>query len=267
MRTLDSDTSKTLHGKILLIEAQPSQQQACAMLEQLGVQVCSITDVHAAVDQARHQQPDVILIDMSIAANDGNKTAIAIRQCDEHLKHTPIIAMTADEISDTDRSQLRMNGISDFLSRPFTRMQLQIILERWLAVSRHDTAQEENDSTQAVINLAQLNSLRKINPASGDSILKKLIAIYLKSAPEFLTQIENAIATNDRVVLKRAAHTLKSSTANVGATRLEELCKKMEDLAETQKTADASAALQEIQQEFHLVTRALESLVKETEHP
>lgn len=267
MRTLDSDTS-TMEGKILLIGNHPvHQQQACAMLKQLGAQVCLTTHAQAAVDQVLHQQPDVILIDMPFPLSDENKTAIAIRQCSGRLKHIPIIALTADEMSDTDRSRLRIDGISDFLSQPFTSTQLQIVLERWLAVSRHDTVEEENTSTQTVIDLTQLNALRKINPSSGDSILKKLITIYLKSSPGFLAQIEDAITTTDRVVLKRAAHTLKSSTANVGATRLAELCKKMETIAETQQITDASAVLSEIQQEFHLVARALETLLQETEHP
>ena len=267
MRTLDSDTNETLQGKILLIGNHlVRQQQAYAMLKQLG-QVCLTANAQAAVDQAQHQQPDVILMDMPFPLNDENKTVIAIRQCNGRLKHTPIIALTAEEMSDTDRSRLRINGISDFLSQPFTRTQLQIVLKRWLAVSRHDTVEEENTSTQAVIDLTQLNALRKINPSSGDSILKKLITIYLKSSPGFLAQIEDAITTTDRVVLKRAAHTLKSSTANVGATRLAELCKKMETIAETQQITDASAVLSEIQQEFHLVTCALEALLQETEHP
>lgn len=69
------------------------------------------------------------------------------------------------------------------------------------------------------LHLNQLNALRQLNPTNGVSVLKKLILIYLKSAPAFLSQIEDAIQGKDSLMLRRAAHTSKSSTANIAVQK------------------------------------------------
>lgn len=114
-----------------------------------------------------------------------------------------------------------------------------------------------------VLNLNQLNALRQLNPVDGVSVLKKLILIYLKSAPAFLSQIENAIQTNDNHLLRRAAHTLKSSTANVGAKTLADICQKLEDFGDNNQVDEAAKLLAQFQHEFLQVTIALEKLLVE----
>lgn len=114
-----------------------------------------------------------------------------------------------------------------------------------------------------VLNLNQLNALRQLNPANGVSILKKLILIYLKSAPSFLSQIEDAIQGKDSLMLRRAAHTLKSSTANIGAETLADICRQLEDLGDNEQIDEAAKLLAKLQHEFLQVTIALEKLLLE----
>ncbi|PXW88373.1 HPt (histidine-containing phosphotransfer) domain-containing protein [Nitrosomonas sp. Nm84] len=114
-----------------------------------------------------------------------------------------------------------------------------------------------------VLNLNQLNVLRQLNPINGVSVLKKLIAIYLKSAPAFLSQIENAIHTKDSHLLRRAAHTFKSSNANIGAETLTDICQKLEDFGDNNQVDEAAKLLAKFQHESLQVTIALEEILVE----
>lgn len=114
-----------------------------------------------------------------------------------------------------------------------------------------------------VLNLNRLNALRQLNPANGVNVLKKLIAIYLKSAPGFLSQIENAIQAKDNHSLRRAAHTLKSSTVNIGAETLADICQKLEDFGDNNQVDEAAKLLAKFQHEFLQVTIALEEVLVE----
>jgi HPt (histidine-containing phosphotransfer) domain-containing protein len=75
-----------------------------------------------------------------------------------------------------------------------------------------------------VLNLNKLDLLRQLDPGGGAVFLKKLISIYLSSAPVSLEQIENAIQLADSYALRKTAHIFKSGAANMGAEKLAEIC-------------------------------------------
>jgi HPt (histidine-containing phosphotransfer) domain-containing protein len=66
--------------------------------------------------------------------------------------------------------------------------------------------------------------------ATGDdpAFLAELIDTYLAEVPSLLAAMRHAIATGDSAVLRREAHTLKSSSAALGAGRLADLCRRLE---------------------------------------
>lgn len=113
----------------------------------------------------------------------------------------------------------------------------------------------------SVLNLDTLNILRQLDPEGGGGFLKRLVAIYLSTAPESLIQIENAIKTVDRHTLIKVAHTFKSSAANVGAEKLADICKQLEVYGENDQMNEAAKLLVRIQHESRYVKIALEELL------
>ena len=101
-----------------------------------------------------------------------------------------------------------------------------------------------------------------MDPEGGAGFLKKLIAIYLSSAPEFEMQIENAIAATDSDALVKAAHTFKSSAANIGADLLADICRQLEDYGDKNHVSKAAKLLAEMKTESERVTAALEELLE-----
>jgi HPt (histidine-containing phosphotransfer) domain-containing protein len=55
--------------------------------------------------------------------------------------------------------------------------------------------------------------------------------MFLDDSPKRLKEMEESLVTGDLEIMRRAAHTLKSSSANMGAVLLSQICKDMEEAA------------------------------------
>ena len=82
--------------------------------------------------------------------------------------------------------------------------------------------------------------------------------MYLNQAPQLLNTIRDAVAHNDALALQRAAHSLKSSSANVGAMQLAAFSKEMEALGKAQQVAQAVSLLASMEAEYTVVEAALQ---------
>jgi len=51
--------------------------------------------------------------------------------------------------------------------------------------------------------------------------MDKIITIYLQTTPKLLQDLREAVAASDAQAMRKAAHSLKSSSANVGAMKLQ----------------------------------------------
>jgi HPt (histidine-containing phosphotransfer) domain-containing protein len=73
--------------------------------------------------------------------------------------------------------------------------------------------------------------LAALSQATGDdpAFLAELIDTYLADAPDLLVAMRDALAAREAAGLRRAAHTLKSTSAMLGARRLADLCRRLED--------------------------------------
>jgi len=121
---------------------------------------------------------------------------------------------------------------------------------------------ENRPANHSSLNLDKLNSLCQLNSVDGTGFLKKLISIYLASAPISLAHIEKAIQAGDNSALNKAAHAFKSSTANIGAETLADICQKLENHGKNHQIDEASKLLPDLQHELRQVTLMLEALLK-----
>jgi HPt (histidine-containing phosphotransfer) domain-containing protein len=96
-----------------------------------------------------------------------------------------------------------------------------------------------------------------LSQATGDdpAFLAELIDTYLADAPSLLAAMRHALATGDTTALYRAAHTLKSSSAALGAESLASLCRRLEHGDGSPETL-----LTQAEDEYRLVRRSLEAV-------
>ena len=88
------------------------------------------------------------------------------------------------------------------------------------------------------IDPAALDSYREFMGEEADTFIDDIVSSYRDNAPKLLAAIAGALPANDLETFTRAAHTLKSNSATVGATALTQLSAEMENLG---KAGDAQA--------------------------
>jgi len=109
-----------------------------------------------------------------------------------------------------------------------------------------------------------LDEIRKLQRQGAPSVLDKIINLYLETSPKLLETLHNAIA-EDRCAssMGQAAHSFKSTNANLGATRLAALCGEIEEMARQDRTIGAEKILREIER---LYPRVCDRLVAELQN-
>jgi HPt (histidine-containing phosphotransfer) domain-containing protein len=95
-------------------------------------------------------------------------------------------------------------------------------------MSAPETTGPTPESAQDLIDASVIQGLRELGGEDDPGLLVELIDLYLSDAPQRMGEIRQALSTNDWKLLERAAHTLKSSSANIGARELSAICKELE---------------------------------------
>ena len=91
-----------------------------------------------------------------------------------------------------------------------------------------------------------------------------MIRRYLENAPVLMETLRRAIASGDAFAMKAAAHSLISANGFLGAKRLIELCKELQNLSETGAVAETVPLLPVLETEFEKVCKALSEEISET---
>ena len=115
------------------------------------------------------------------------------------------------------------------------------------------------------LNRQALENIRALSPSNGTALLERVLQAYVNDTPTHLQTLRQAIAAADANNLRKAAHSLKSSSANVGAQALAQACKEMEQLGRNGSTVGAADMLAGMEREFQAVRQSLNAILdKET---
>jgi len=119
-----------------------------------------------------------------------------------------------------------------------------------------------SDVADEVIDQSVLASLKELQEEGEPDILEEVGGLFLKHAPEKISAIEKAAANKDAKALQVAAHSLKSSSAYVGAMKLSAMSKELEMMGRSGVLDGASERSESLKAEFLRVKTALESEIK-----
>ncbi len=243
--------------RLLLVEDNPvNLLVAQKLLDVLGYRSDSATDGAAALARLHAQPYDLVLMDCQMPVLDGYAATRQWRQSEAAAARPrlPIVAMTANAMAG-DRQRCLEAGMDDYLSKPVNRELLAECLQRWLPHRAANAAPVEvalpaiADATESaaapttptaavaatpaasvadmapmlpptplpVLDIAVLDELREL---AGSITTAQIVELFLDDAPQLIQRLEQAAAIPQLDPLRDAAHTLKSSAANVGALAL-----------------------------------------------
>ncbi|MEO7496822.1 MAG: response regulator [Massilia sp.] len=113
-----------------------------------------------------------------------------------------------------------------------------------------------------VINLHALDNIRALSKERGAALVNRVIHAYVDDTPQHLRTLRQAIDGLDPACLRKVAHSLKSSSANVGAETLAQMCKDMETLGRADSTEGAARILTNMEHEFQTVRHSLSAILE-----
>jgi HPt (histidine-containing phosphotransfer) domain-containing protein len=100
-----------------------------------------------------------------------------------------------------------------------------------------------------------------LETVGGDrEFLAELIETYLGDSPGLFAELRTGLAAGDAGVVRRAAHTLKSTSASFGATNLAGICRGIETSAAAGDVADVGPQVAAAETEFEAVSAALQEV-------
>src|SRR5207249_3577766 len=151
----------------------------------------------------------------------------------------------------------------DYVPKPVRLDDLRSALDRWLpppGEASPDEAPEQaagpQRSQDPAVDPAQLQSLRALQEEGEPDVLRELIEMFIGDVQRSLASLRDAAARQDAQLLARAAHTLKGSSANMGAKPLSALSLKIEEAARAGSLSGMSALVQELESEMSRVRSA-----------
>jgi two-component system sensor histidine kinase/response regulator len=242
-----------------------NQRVAIKLLQNLGYRAEAVPNGRVLIDRLETTAFDLIFMDCQMPEMDGFAATAEIRRREGDGRRTVIIAMTANAL-DGDEKRCLAAGMDDYLSKPVSAGALQRKLERWtsqvgvatLPVADSTAAETSSDAvTDEIIDLSRIADLKSGDEAEDAEFIGGLIDVFLENTILQLSKLGEAVSGNQATEIRRLAHGLKGSGANMGARQLPALCLLLEGKADVSR--DAHALFVRIEQACELLQRALQA--------
>ncbi len=283
--------------RILLAEDNAiNQKVALKTLERLGYRAEVVSNGRQAVEALARRHYDLVLMDVQMPEMDGTEASRRIR--DPHsavLDHkVPIVALTAHAMKE-DRETCLAAGMNDYLSKPIRPDALAAALAHWTApravpepsvgrraravaaepfaaIAAAETAAVPPAASPAVPPAAAAVTAPAGEPVFDERVLigllgsdreavAEIMSEFLKDAPRQVEALHQALAGEDTQLARRHAHTLKGSSANVGAEALRSVATRLETAA----AADDLRAARALEGEVDMQLARLCEVLRERE--
>jgi signal transduction histidine kinase/CheY-like chemotaxis protein/HPt (histidine-containing phosphotransfer) domain-containing protein len=278
----DASAEVPLRGRVLLVEDNPvNRRVAQRLLDLHGLDVTAVGDGSEAIGRLEREPYDLVLMDCLMPVMDGYTATRKWRERERasgNGEHLPILAMTANAMAG-DREKCLASGMDDYISKPLDRAALAAMLRRWLPAGEPSREKapsaeppHEPEPAQPVPAPARAPSPPRMTALDagivGDLLdtmggeFGDLVRVYLEDAPLRVAELVVAAETGDAAAQVSPAHTLKSSSANIGATQLSDLARTIEHAARAGIATGPAELAAGLRAEYERVAEELSRLIE-----
>ena len=264
-------------ANILIAEDNPVNQLVVkGLLSSLNQSCTIVNDGSEALQRAKNERFDLIFMDYHMPVMDGVAATRAIRELGSSSLNfdTPIIALTAD-IQTSVRHKFNMAGGNDIVLKPFTRDRMSSCLNKWLtervivdrkAVKKDiskPTRDEVEDDKDPILIADKLDEIAGMDPGGENGLVNSIVDLFFQRTPELIDLMTEAVAEKNTEDLFQAAHSLKSSSATLGAIRLQSLAKNIEQHSRDGNLEEATIYTKRISRAYDQAVQELTLKLKE----
>ena len=262
------DLGRLRGRRVLLAEDNPiNQEVALELLREVGLAVDLAEDGLAAVELARKNTYDLILMDMQMPRLDGIAATIQIHRL-PGASETPILAMTANAFAE-DRQACLNAGMADHVAKPVDPEQLYSTMLRWLpaqALTAPAASSAADPEVQdQIARLKQmLGGIEGLNVDAGLRAVHGKLATYRRVIELFIaTHADDASRLRELILAgqlregEQLAHALKGSAANLGAGEIRYLAERIEQALRRSEIHEAEVVLSMLEIKLPMMVSAL----------
>ena len=238
------------YAKVLVVDdMQINLDVSAGLMRKYMMQVDCVTSGQAAVERIKYGQPvyNAVFMDHMMPGMDGVEATGAIRALGtDYARTVPIIALTANAIAGTDE-YFYENGFQAFISKPINVMQLDSVIQQWVRDKTQEDPMDEFTAGFASSVISAEGPYQEVESPgaeiSGIDVQKGLS--FFDADMDFYTSALRTYAEDTPALIERvrgisddslpdytiAVHSLKSSSAIIGAETVRELAANLEAMA------------------------------------
>jgi PAS domain S-box-containing protein len=248
-------------ARILLAEDYPPNQEVVKLHLSNAAHSLDIAENGLkAVELAKKNKYDLILMDIEMPELDGYGTTKRIRAESPYCKSIPILAMTASADADT-RNKCLQTGMNDVLIKPIRRIPFLATIYHWLGSGNQPVQplmeenlmiyiEKDNDQENDVF-AEPLNLQEAIMEFGGDeNMFREIAGNFIQNVEKQIVIIKQALIDKNAEVLKQEAHRMKGGAANLTAMPLSDAAMALEKISRANQLEGAENIVNKIISEF-----------------
>jgi CheY-like chemotaxis protein len=241
-------------ARVLLVEdSLVNQKVALSMLRRIGCRTDVASDGVEALERLAATAYDLVLMDGQMPRMDGFAATRALRERERLMGgHVPVVAMTAHAMQG-DRERCFAAGMDDYVTKPVNRDCLTTVLSRWIPgrflPSRAKSEAPERSAAMPALDPDVVAGLRAIETGGEAGFFAEVVSLFAYQGQAMLDELRQAALKGDVAGWQQSLHGFKGTSGSVGALRLSERCRVLEQESEG-LPADPESILAELASEF-----------------
>ena len=231
-------------------------------------EVTLAVDGEDALEKLENSEFDIVFLDVNMPKLGGIDCCKMWRQIEGPRRHIPMIALTADSTEETERKCLDA-GMDLRLTKP---VEAGTLLSAIQDLTVDDTIGSSGDAAadplgvvqnletqdvpteEAPVDSKQLQYLKSIG---DDDFIQSIVDAYLEDTDEIFRAFRQSVKSADVAEFRFHAHAFKSGANNIGATKLSEICGRLEVISEHDFEEARFVYLEKVEHEINKIKKYL----------
>lgn len=214
--------------RILLVEdIELNVMVAKALLEKLGQTVEVAMNGTDALNMARNNQYDLILLDIQLPDMTGFDVAKVLHE-ESLAESTPIVALTANVIK--TRQEYLNNGMDDVIAKPIKKSRVIEVFNQLFADQNDVTPQfSVNETQQSELGaILDLDLLQMLTETIGSEMVHNSVKVFQDNMPEYMEILQLSLSANEKDEVCSQAHKIKGAAGSVGLARVQRIANQIQ---------------------------------------
>lgn len=266
-------SGKAMPPNVLVIQEHAGCPDANAgPLRHCGCRVTPVSGMLEGLDALGRTQFDLVLVDVPLAQVEQSEDWRRLRRAGAEAARAAagrgavfVAVSTRGETGGAgEEDRFRGLGFDDHIFKPIRQGRMAAMLSRHL----HPQAPAEADGSAAGgapggLDPVAIGRLAELDPTGENRLVQRVLQAFQASAARLRPQLDAARTADDRAAIRLVAHTLKSSSASIGALDLSQRCAQVETAIRLEAAADLGPQLDALDHALDAALQAIAALLKD----